>query len=429
MVRRTTRRVFLKRSASAAVGVWAGAPALARGGSPNERLGIAAIGVSHRGKANLLGVLSQRIVALCDVNEPLTGEARQRIPQATFYTDFRRVMDRKDVDAVVVSTPDHTHAPATMAALRAGKHVYCEKPLAHSVYEVRKVTEMAAKTGLATQMGTQIHAHGNYRRVVELIRSGAIGPVREAHAWVDGGYAPGDRPKNTPPVPKGLHYDLWLGPAPYRPYHPKYLPGVWRGWWDFGGGRLGDMGCHLLDLVHWALDLRHARAVEAEGPPVHPESTPPWMIVRWQHPARNGRAPVEVTWYHGSKYPPCLAREEYLGFRKMGILFVGTRGMLLADYRRYVLLPREQFADFTPPAPSIPDSIGHYNEWIRACKGEGSALCNFGYAGPLAETVLLGCVAYRTGRRIEWDAERLRVTNAPEAMKYIRREYRKGWTL
>ena len=430
VIRSGTRRDFLKRSAKVMTGVWAGgAPALARAGSPNEKLGVGLVGVGGRGAANLAGMVGQRVVAICDVDEKRSAPARNNLRWAKFYTDYRRMVERKDIDVVVVSTPDHTHAPATMAALRAGKHVYCEKPLAHSVHEARKVAEMAAKTKLATQMGIQIHAGANYRRVVEVIRSGAIGAVAEVHVWCSGSYSPGDRPKDTPPAPKGLHYDLWLGPAPHRPYHPCYIPSRWRGWWDFGCGRLGDMGCHQLDLAHWALDLRHASAIEADGPPAHPESAPKWLIVRWEYPARDGKPPVKLTWYDGSKRPPLIAQGQCPGFGNMGILFVGEKGKLIADYERHVLLPKAKFADFKRPAPSIPRSIGHHKEWIKACKTGGKTTCGFDYAGPLTETVLLGSVAYRAGKRIEWDHKNLKITNAPEAMRFVRREYRKGWTL
>ncbi len=396
--------------------------------SANEKLGIAVIGVHGRGRANLAAVGAQAIVALCDVDEFRAYRARKAFPKARFYTDFRRVFDRKDIDAVVVSTPDHTHAPATMMALRAGKHVYCEKPLTHSVYEARQVTEMAAKMKRVTQMGIQIHATDNYRCAVELIQTGAIGPVAEVHVWSGDAYAPGDRPKDTPPVPKGLHYDEWLGPAPYRPYHPAHVPYKWRGWWDFGGGGLGDMGCHLMDLAHWALGLRHVVAVEADGPPVHPESTPPWQIVRYEYPARKDKPPVKLTWYNGDRRPTAITQRRFPGW-DIGVLFVGSKGQLLVDYKRRILLPAKTFADFEPPAPFIPRSIGHHSEWIQACKTSGKTSCSFNYSGPLAEAVLLGNVAYRSGRRIEWDAENLKITNAPEAMRFVRRPYRKGWTL
>ena len=435
MADKTTRREFLRGAGLAAAGIWAGgAPALAEGVatrkavSPNDKLGIAVIGLANQGKYNLDNVASQAIVALCDVDEQLAYRARKRFPAATFYTDFRHIFDRKDVDAVVIATPDHTHAAPTMMALRTGKHVYCEKPLTHSVYEARKVTEMTGKMKRATQIGTQIHAGDNYRRVVELVRSGAIGVVREVHVWVGGAWMGSDRPKDTPPVPKHIDWDLWLGPAPTRPYHPTYVPRNWRGWWDFGGGTLADMACHHLDLSHWALGLRHARTIEAEGPPVHPESAPNWLIVRYEYPARGDQPPVKLTWYQGDKRPPILAKTKYAQWGA-GTIFVGEKGQLIANYGEHHLMPEEKFADFKRPDPFIPKSVGHHNEWIQACKTGGKTTCSFDYSGPLTETVLLGNVSYRSGRRLEWDRKALKITNAPEAMKFIRREYRKGWTL
>ncbi|MBN1346227.1 MAG: Gfo/Idh/MocA family oxidoreductase [Phycisphaerae bacterium] len=428
-----TRRELLRDSLLAATGLAvAGSPLKARGAwanAPIEKLNVGVIGLSNQGRNNLGRVGKEHVVAICDVDERDIEHARDLHPQATFYRDFRRMIDREKLDAVVVSTPDHTHAVATMAALRSGLHVYCEKPLAHTVHEAREVAEFAAKTGRITQMGIQMHATPNYRRVVELIRAGTIGPVTEVHVWVSGANAPGDRPEGRPPVPKGLHYDLWLGPAPYRPFHPEYLPIRWRGWWDFGEGKLGDFGCHLLDLAHWALDLRHPSVIEAEGPPVNAESAPRWLKVRWQYPARPEKPPVSVHWYDGDKRPSLLSAEILDKWKGKGVLFVGREGQLLADYGQHVLLPREKFADFKPPAPSIPPSIGHHKEWIEACKTGDRTSCGFDYAGPLAEAVLLGVVAYRSGKRIEWDAEKLKITNAPEAEKYLHYEYRKGWTL
>jgi predicted dehydrogenase len=314
-----------------------------------------------------------------------------------------------------------------MAALRLGKHVYCEKPLAHCVWETRTVIEAAARARVATQMGTQIHASDNYRRVVELVQAGAVGPVRECHVWVARDWGGGDRPRDTPPVPAHLHWDLWLGPAPERPYHPVYFPGPnWYKWWDFGGGVLPDLGSHWIDLPFWALRLRHPLTAEAEGPPVSPETAPPWLIVRWEFPARDDMPPVRLTWYHGGRKPPQVANRQ--GWAN-GVLFVGARGMLLADYRRHLLLPESEFAGYRRPAPSIPASVGHWQEWVRACKTGSPTTCHFGYSGTLTESNLLGNVAYRVGRKLEWDPVNLRARNCPEADRYLRTEYRRGWTL
>jgi predicted dehydrogenase len=404
--------------------------------SPNEQLDIACIGVANRAAANLGGVSSQNIVALCDVDENYLGAAGEKFPRASRYVDYREMLERERLDAVVVSTADHTHAPATLMALDLGLDVYCEKPLTHSVVEARRVAERARSRRAVTQMGTQIHATDNYRRVVELVQSGAIGDVHTCHAWVGKAWGGGERPTDTPPVPPHLHYDLWLGPAPYRPYHPTYLPANWRRWWDFGGGTLGDMGCHLIDLAYWALDLDHPTYVSAEGPEVSVETAPLWMRARWEFGARKGHAtplsggprslgPVTLHWHDGGALPPELqtgAVERW----DMGVLFVGSEGLLLADYGRHLLYPQEKFAEHVAPEPWIPSSLGHYEEWIEACKTRGPTTCAFGYSGPLTETVLLGNVAYRAGTGFAWDASKLRASEA-EAQALLERRYRPGW--
>lgn len=424
-----SRRTFLRQSAFAGAGIWlAGRESRAKSLSPNDKLNIGVIGVAARGADNLKGVASENIVALCDVDEERLGKAAALYPRAARTHDFRKLLDRNDLDAVVVSTADHTHAVATVAALKAGLHVYCEKPLSHTVAEARIISETARKRKRVTQMGTQIHAGDNYRRVVELVKSNAIGPVREVHVWLAGAMSGGERPKETPPVPPTLHYDLWLGPAEYRPYHPEYVPYNWRKWWAFGNGTLGDFGCHFMDLPFWALDLRHPTTVEADGPPVHPETTPAWQVVRYAFPARGTQPPVALTWYHGGRRP-ALSMEGALKEWGNGVLFVGEKGMLAADYGRRMLLPEKEFAGFAPPEPFIPNSIGHHQEWIRACKTGGPTTCNFDYSGALTEAVLLGNVAYRTGEKLTWDAKRLRAVGTPEAERFIRKPYRRGWRL
>ncbi len=428
---RIRRREFLRRvglaGAATTVGLrggWAGAATR----SPNERLNIGVIGTANRAEANIDGVQGENIVAICDIDDLLLGRAGERFPKAKTYHDFRKFLDHPGIDAVVVSTPDHIHIPATLGAIRRGKHVYCEKPLSHTVHEARLAAEAAKEAKVATQVGTQIHAGDNYRRVVELVQAGAIGTVREAHCWVEKSWGGGDRPTETPPVPANLHWELWLGPAPERPYNPAYQPFNWRGWWDFGGGTLADMGCHHIDLPFWALGLRAPTRVEAEGPPVHPESTPAWLIVRYDFPARGDRPPIKLTWYDGGKRPPQFA-EGKLPRWGDGTLFVGDKGMLLAGYDRHVLLPEEEYKDYQRPEPSIPSSIGHHAEWIEACKTGRPTTCNFDYSGALTEAVLLGNVSYRVGQPLEWDAAGLRATNCPEADRFLRKEYREGWSL
>lgn len=336
-------------------------------------------------------------------------------------TNFKRP------NAVVVATRDHHHAIATMAALKAGKHVYCEKPMAHNVAEVRKMTEAARESGLATQLGTGAHSGYNYRSMVALVKAGMIGEVKEVRCWCDQAWAPGDRPKHGPPTPEHLKWDLWLGPAAVRPFHPTYHPHGWRNWWDFGNGRLGDMGCHMIDLPFSALDLKYPLTVEAESSgPAHKESSPRWLISKWTFPARGDLPPVELTWYDGGKRPP-LQNEHNMPDWPEATIFVGSQGMLIADYGRFKLYPEEKFANVA--RPRIPQGLSHADDWLTACKTGGSTGCRFDYSGPLTETVLLGTIAYRMGQKLEWDPLKLEITNCPEANQLVRRAYREGWTL
>jgi predicted dehydrogenase len=424
-----TRRQFLRQSLATGAGVMvAAASASARSVQAHDKLNLGIVGVAGRGGDNLNGVSEQNIVALCDIDDVNLAAAKQRFPQAETYNDFRRMLERKDLDAVVVSTPDHCHAPAAGMALELGMHVYCEKPLAHSVWEARRLGELAKQHKRVTQMGTQIHAENNYRRVVEVIRSKAIGEVREVHVWADRVWAGGVVPTDSPPIPPNIHWDLWLGPAKERPYSPVYLPFTWRGYWAFGNGTLGDMACHHMDLPYWALDLRNPTRVAATGPEVNAETTPAWLQVDYDFAARPQLPALKLTWYNGGKRPPQFAEGKLPAWGD-GTLFVGETGMLLADYGRYVLLPEKDFADYTPPPPTIPASIGHHKEWIEACKTGGPTTCNFDYSGALSEAVLLGCVAYRTGETIDWDPKALKCRHSAAATAMLRPHYRAGWKL
>jgi predicted dehydrogenase len=425
-----SRRNFLKTSGAGAAllssGVWSSAAAK-ESIAANEKLNIACVGVANRAAADVNGVAGENIVAICDIDKNYLDRAAAKFPNARTYADYREMIDKEKgkVDAAVVATADHNHAPASIRAIRAGMHVYCEKPLTHTVHEARVITEAAAERGLATQLGTQIHACENYRRVVELIQSGVIGDVNEVHVWVGKGWGGGDLPKVTQQPPANLSWDLWLGPAPERPYAAgRYHPAQWRRWWDFGQGTLGDMACHYMDLPFWALKLKYPTACEAEGPEVHPETCPVGLIVRFQFPARDKMPPVKFTWYDGNMIPREVGGQRVPG---SGVMFIGSEGKMFADYGSYRLFPQEKFADFKPPAPSIPKSIGHHAEWIKACKDGSPTTCDFDYSGPLTEAVLLGNVAYRTGQSLEWDAANLKATNCPAADKYIKKEYRKGW--
>jgi predicted dehydrogenase len=442
---RPSRRQFGRALAGSAVGIMA-APAIVRGRNLNEKLNIAMIGVGGRGRSNLGDVASENIVALCDVYEPAIDRAAQHHPQARRVRDFRKLFDNaREFDAVVVSTTEHTHAFATLPALQLGKHVYCEKPLTYNIWEARVIREAAAKAKVATQMGTQIHAGDNYRRVVELIQTGAIGPVHDVHVWV--GRAWGrqseeaarrnkdivfvtERPANASPVPQGLDWDLWLGPAPARPFNEVYFPGPkWYRWWDFGNGTMSDLGSHYNDLPFWALKLQAPKAVEAFGPPPHPEIAPASMRATYEYGPRGDLPAVKMHWYQGEEKPEPWQAGAIPKKWDSGFLFVGGKGMLLANYGRHELLPEKEFRDFVRPKPFIPKSIGHHAEWIHACKTGAPTTCNFEYAGWLTEANHLGNVAYRAGKKLEWDPAKLYATNAPEAEPFIRRDYRKGWTL
>ena len=434
---RTNRRSFLAVSgatAAAAVAV----PAFCASPSPNEKLSVAGIGVGGQGAWDIGNCAGENIVALCDVDDRRCADTLQKFPKAKRFRDFRKMFDQigKEIDAVVVATPDHCHAPAAAMAMRLGKHCYCEKPLAHTVHEARVLAEIAREKKVATQMGTQIHAGDNYRRAVELVQAGAIGPIREVHVWLGANFngpakPTGDKqpdaPKDAMPVPATLDWDLWLGPAAFRPYHGTYVPFQWRYWWAFGSGALGDFFCHFCDLAFWALKLRHPTTVEAEGP-FHPESAARWTIARQEYSARENLPPVALTWYSGGAYPT-LVKEKNVPQWASAVLFVGAKGMLISDYGRHQLLPEDQFKGFKVPEKTIPASIGHHAEWLKACRDGGPTTCNFDYSGALSEAALLCNVALKTGKKLQWDPVNLKAVNCPEADPYLRNAYREGWTL
>lgn len=443
-MQRLSRRHFLQTSAIASISTL-GFPAITSAQSPNKKLNIAIIGAGGRGASNTRSVRSENIVALCDVNGDNLGRAAQQFPGARTFKDFRKLYDEaKDIDAVVVSTCEHTHAFATLPALKMRKPVYCEKPLTRDVWEARVITKAAKEADVPTQMGTQIHAGNNYRRVVELIQSGAIGPVREAHVWVSRAWGwqskeesdankdivyVQERPTESMQPPKNLDWDLWIGPAPYRPFHSVYFPGPkWYRWWDFGNGTMSDLGSHWNDLPFWALNLDAPLSIEASGPPPHPEIAPASMSATYEYGARGTMPPVKLTWHQGASKPEIWKQKNIPQWRS-GVLFIGDQGMLLSDYGKHVLLPERQFADFQAPPQTIPPSLGHHKEWLHACKTGAPTTCHFGYAGPFTEANHLGNVAFRAGKKLEWDSKNMRIPNAPEAERFLRRDYRKGWVL
>lgn len=442
-----TRRDFVKQTAGTGALLF-GAPAILRAGSPNGKLNLAFIGAGGRGGSNLRTMVKDpdvNVVALCDVNRNNLAKAAEQFPNARTYEDFRELYTKTDdIDGVVVSTCEHTHAYATMPALKAGKHVYCEKPLTYNVDEARKITEAAAKAGVATQMGTQIHGMPNYRRVVELVQSGAIGPIREAHVWVSrawGHQSAEDAKKNgdiinvteRPTVamtpPDYLNWDLWLGPAPYRPFNTAYFPGPkWYRWWDFGNGTMSDLGSHWNDLPFWALQLDSPLTIEADGPQPHPEIAPASMSATYQYGPRGKMPACKLTWHQGSSKPE-IWKAGKIPQWKNAVLFIGDKGMILSDYGKHILLPEADFKDFEPPEQSIPNSPGHHQEWLNACKTGSETGSPFSYAGPLTEANHLGNVAFRVGKKITWDSKNMIAVNCPEATQYLTREPRKGWSL
>ena len=441
-----TRRRFLRDSTLLTAGLALGQSLTARAAAPkhssHEKLNLGIIGPGGRGWDNLQGVQTENIVALCDVDQDRCRTAREKYPKAKFYQDFREMLDReKSLDAVVVSTPDHVHAIAAITAMRHGKHVYCEKPLAHSIYEARQMAKVARSAGVVTQMGQQGHAFEGSRRAVEVIRSGAIGEVTDLHVWTDrpaGWWPQGEnRPPETPAVPQTLNWDLWLGPAPYRPYHPIYVPFKWRGRWDFGTGPIGDMGVHNLDTAFWALELGLPTSAEVKDAGAKTDDCPPlWSILEMQYPARGKQPPVKLTFYDGKKLPPA---ELFHGERitENGSLIIGRKGTLYTrdwhggenEKDMFLLLPKKEFVGYRPPAPTLPRAEEHHIEWINACKGGPRAQSDFGYAATLTEGLLVGFLALRTGKRIEWDAKKMKARGCPEADAFIHPKFRKGWEI
>jgi predicted dehydrogenase len=446
--RRINRRGFL--AASAAASAFMVLPRHVLGGpgqvSPNEKLNIAGIGIGSQGGSDLEDVSTENIVALCDVDWDYAAHTFAKYPKAKRYKDFRQMLDKeKNIDAVVIGTPDHLHAIVSVTAMKAGKHVYCEKPLTRTVHEARTVAKVAREAKVATQMGNQGMAFEGNRLINEWIWDGAIGQVREVHVWSDrpthGGKLPlwwpqgVERPKDAPRVPETLDWDLWLGPAAWRPYSPAYLPFVWRGWWDFGSGGLGDMGIHNIAPVFSALKLGAPESIAGSSTPVYPESVPVACMVHYQFPARGDMAPVQLHWYDGGLMPERpveLGQNRELN-REDGILFVGDKGKMLVtgwggEHPR--LLPESRDQDYKRPPKTLPRSIGHHEEWIQACKTGSATRSNFDFAGPLTESVLLGSVCIRNGGgKLDWDSENLKFTNDPDANQYLDYEHRDGWKL
>ncbi len=434
-----SRRRFI-RSAGAAVGAFTIVPRHVLGGrgyvAANDKLNIAVIGIGGKGKTDTRELSSENIVALCDVDFGHAAKVFEEYPKVKRYKDYRRMLDKqKDIDAVSIATPDHTHAVISMDAMKRGKHVYCQKPLTQTIEEAQLLRKTARRMNVATQMGNQGQAGEERRRIEEMITDDAIGEVTEVHVWTNRPIWPQGvgRPNDHVHTPDDLDWDLWLGPAAERPYNPAYHPFKWRGWWDFGTGALGDMGCHNIDPIFRALKLRYPLTVQATSTPVNKETYPSGSMVTYEFGARGLRPPVTVTWYDGGLKPLRPAElEDGRQMGKQGTLYVGEKGKIL-DGR---VIPESKMKLYGRPPKTIARSPGHYIEWIEACKGGEPGGANFDFAGPLTETVLMGNVALRMAiadkmsrQRLHWDADKGEFSNMPEANEFLRRPYRAGWSL
>ena len=467
---KVSRRDFLSRTAAvtAAVTIVPRYVLGARGRTaPSEKLNVAVIGVGGQGRHNTNALLQEadvQVCAICDVTEQADysrfyyggvagrGPVKKLIddnykskpatadyPPCAVYIDFREMLEKeKGIDAVLIATPDHTHAIAAMAAIERGKHVYCEKPLAHSIYETRMVTEAARKAGVATQMGNHGHSSETIRLTCEWIWDGAIGDIREVHAWSHTGLDWGGfrmrRPDETQPIPAGMDWDLWLGPAKKRPYHIAYAPYSWRGWWDFGTGAIGDMACHNMDPAFWALKLGYPYSAEASATNINDETTPFGSIVHYEFDARGDMPPVKLTWYSGGLMPP--RPEELEPGRQLagggnGILFVGDKGKIMAEGwgGSPRIIPENKMQQYKRPAKTLERSKGHHRDWIDACKGGKQPHGGFDYSGPMTEVIVLGNVALRTNEKLAWNAQTMKATNSDKADQYIKPEFHNGWTM
>jgi len=441
-MRRTHRRQLLKSVAAAAIGVQI-VPAFVLGGpgkkSPSEKLNIAGIGIGGQGASDLKEMAGENIVALCDCDWTKAGGTFKSYPKAQKFKDYRLMLDQigKEIDAIMVATPDHMHAPIALHYMRAQKHAYVEKPMAHTIEEARLMTKVAKEMGVVTQMGNNGHAGEGLRLTREWLDAGAIGVVKEIHCWSD---RPGkfwkqdlDRPAETPPVPANLEWDLFLGAAPERPYHPVYHPRAWRGWFDYGTGALGDMAVHNMDPAFYALDLGAPIAAEAQTSPIRKESYPAWQIIKYEFAAKGNRPAVNMTWYDGGKMPevPAHVKGEY-ELKDNGILFIGDKGTMVCGgwSGPPAIFPGSLRKDFAKPAPTIARSpLGHRGEWIQACKDSKpqDAKAGFDYSGPFTEALLVGNLAVRLQKRVEWDSANMKCTNLPEPEGLVKKTYRKGF--
>ena len=438
MSRDVRRRDLLKAGALGAGLLVLRSGTFGAGAAPSDKLNVAGIGVGGRGGADIGACAGENVVALCDVNAKNLANAQKKWPKAKTYVDWRKCLDQKDIDAVTCGTTDHTHAFINIWAMNRGKHVYCEKPLANSVEEAHLVrqTYLKSKGKLATQHGTQIHASDNYRRMVELVRGGAIGKPISARVWCSRTPAGGSYFPAAGNPPDWINWDLWIGPAPMHPFNPRYLGGclAWNRFWDFGSGQIGDMGSHMMDMAFWALDLKIPTTCEAKGSePKSSDTCPTWLTAEWDHPANDWRPAVKIYWYDGGKKPGMPSKVFNRDEMFKGILVKGDKGYLLGDYGYRILMPTTaDMTHYTGPKSDkdlIPRSPGHHKEWLIACKTGKPTTCNFDYAGAMIENNLLALVAYRVGKKLAWNTDKLTATGCPAADKFIKKTYRDGWVL
>ena len=438
------RRQFLQSAAATGAG-WLILPSgvLSGANAPSNKLNVALIGTWGRALAHFDAISSENVVALCDVNEKHIASAAKRFPKAKHYVDWRKCLDQKGLDAVICCTTDHTHAFVANWALNRGLHVYCEKPLANSVEEARVVRANYLKNRrkLATQVGMQRHANPNFNRVQELIRDGAIGELKDAYAWGNRQIRrPGYLPAEGEP-PANLHYDLWIGPSPWHPYNPGYFSGgpganclQWNMYWDFGSGQIGDMGSHTMDIVWDAVGAGVPTSAEGKGDPFNPEVTPVELESHFNLPANDWRPAIGVHWYQGGAMP--RSPRNWVDLNKIGhgAMFKGSKGYIIADFGSRLVIPFGDDADMSyydrRPKDKMLPNVGHFQkEWTNACKGDLKTSCDFEYGGTMIELMLLGLVAYRTGKKLDYDPAAGRVTNSSEANDLLKRQYREGWTL
>ena len=442
MSRRTSRRNFIKASAAGGVGFWvAGGVQAAPSKSALETVNFASVGVGGKGTSDSNDAAKHgNMVAICDIDENNLNKAASKWPKAKKFFDYRKMIEEmgSSIDAVTVSTPDHSHGPASALALKAGKHCFTQKPMSHSIHEARVLGELAKKQGVKTQMGNQGTANSTLRESAALIQGGAIGTVKEVHVWTNRPVWPqgAGRPKAEPPVPKHIHWKEFLGPAKARAYHPAYHPFKWRGWWDFGTGALGDMGCHIMDMPYWALELKHPTRVEADSEGNTPLSAPTASTVRYHFPAGKYSDALQFSWYDGGRMPAAeVLAESGMTSKKVAgtfdLVMVGDKGKMFFNRSNldWLITPDSALEDFKAPEPSLPRVANEDVEWVEACKGGAPALSRFEKSGPFTETVLLGNLAIRLGEPVEWDGPAMKAVGCPRADRYIHRDYRRGWKL